>query len=364
MNPRPRHDLIDLALGRLAPEDRERLEREVRTDEALRREAEAVRRHLGRWDALPPPPPTPPALRVLGRLGEAPARRVPVLAVAGGLGLAAASLVVAFLVAGSEVRRTSPAAWLQAHRLVPGAGVGVETSRDGTPLALVADAPARVDLGPRGTAVLDQDARLAPGPGPDDLHLSGRAWFDVSVPLAVVTDLGTARVLGTRFEVDAPPAGALVVRVEEGQVGVGDVVVPAGRQVAGGAVGPLDAEVGAWWRRPRLALEGPSEARRGEPLPLVLVLTNPTRLPQEIGLGDGVRAGLWVSIEPPSGGGIDRAVPETDALGAPLAPGETRRVEVRLPEAFGEAGRHRLSAMYRPSDGPPLLSAPLVLEVR
>jgi hypothetical protein len=345
--PRPRpSQLIDLALGRLDPATRDRVEAAVRADPDLGRTVQAIRRNLEGWDRLPAPPPPPAFAAIASRLeGRAPwprAARAHRRLLAGAVAVAA-TLVLAILLAGPD---RPP------------------------PRRLVAEVPERFVLDPRVEAVLEGELAAH---GPERVSLArGRAWFRVGPgPFRVDTPHGPVEVLGTTFEVDV--RGGLRVAVAEGLVTTHGQRVGPGRRFAPGEPAPLPLEepVGAWFERPRLHLEGPDLVRAGEPVELRFVLENPTRLQQAVGGPDGVQAALWISVEGPAGGVRDLAVADGDGFGGGggalvLAPGERRAHAVRLAgaQAFGEAGLHRCRAMYRPSDGSAVVSEPLVVEVR
>jgi hypothetical protein len=372
------HDLIALALGRLDPPARERVERALALDAALRREHAAIVTHLACYEDLPATATPPPFASVRSRLERAPARPRPSWRPAWGVAAVAAAVMLALVVGrlrdGDDAMVPLAGSSVGPGARVERAGRPVDTSTLWAGDRVRAERVAAVRLSPRTDCVLDAGTALDVVGAERVAMTAGRAFFtvepaDASAPVALVvrTPHGDVVVRGTAFEVSVH--GGLDVVVERGRVEVVGVPVEAGARWRDGLVAPHDGAVGDWYRRPTLAVG--VEGQVGGALALVVTLTNPTAVPLTVPDGDGVRSTLWLRVEGPDGEVVEVPVAPGDWSGAQAVPDGWRlgsdgtgRRRIVLAEPFRPAGVYRLRAMYRPLTGGPVVSPAVEVEVR
>ena len=395
-----RGDLVALAAGALDEAEASAVRAAVSASPALMAELDAIRRHLRRYDALPPAPPPPPADSLLARLDGPRRGPAPRLAAAWQPRFAAAALLllaVGFLAWQALDTAPSPnlgpvVAWQGTWRPPNEGGSRVATGTDvsqvrvswpGRPprhARLVASHGTAIRLGDAGHLQLEQ----------------GRLWVESppspsAVPLVVHTPAGEVRVVGTRFELDLDEAAALRVRVDRGVVEVRPVEGPAVRVEAGQVWSPAGLEAAdtglpAWHPRASIvlraarwtadgALEVDAELHGDEGADVDLPL-----------LGGGTSAPAWIEwID--ADGEVDRSLPllpahvtseeglDTPSGGSPdlvarwlggqpdrLPVGASRRFTLRFTGPLPSGSAYRLRALFRPSGAAPWLTRAIDVE--
>ncbi|MDJ0975497.1 MAG: FecR family protein [Planctomycetota bacterium] len=396
-------DLVARATGALADDERDRVDRALAGDPALRDQFEAIAAHMLLYDAFPDAPEPPPFEQVAQALHGAPQqsvsrrdlpraaprrRRAPLAWTAA----AAAILLAAILVWRSE-RDAEPV------RVEATAGAGIEVLHEGAPFARVAAGetmglrlpsgallrsrkPAEVILEGRVVVVLDGDSPLrVEAPGHVRLT-AGRAHFQVGPgPFRVDTPYGPVEVLGTRFEVDLR-YGALSVHVEEGVVMAQAQRLETGaRLLADGSLEQAAGPAGTWFQEPLIELtrvQGGAVAP-GQVLELQVDVVNPNHLRLSAPGPASDRTGLYAVIQRlgPDGRwqGLEQPLALTEANilsgesvvrpGQPviLGGGERRSVTLQLLSPFADPGTYRVRVGYHPEGRSPIVSAALEIEV-
>lgn len=338
-----RDDLVLLALGRLAPREREALTARLKQDPELAREAARIAAHLALYDRLPAPPEPAPVHRLSPRLGPQERRAFPWAWVLGG---AAVVLVAASVLFPREIgddRRGAPP-WR--------AVVAQERS--------LADGRVRV--------VLDAGGELASFDGSRARLARGRAWFEVRPgAFRVETPHGDVLVEGTAFEVDV--TSDLRVEVLEGRVRVGERVLEAGEGLLAAERYRLASPPARFARLADFGLSGAAVTPRG--ITLGVEFDNRAGFTRDVAGPEAAATGLLLAFEGPQGARHSQGVDVLAAAGGRLppagrlrlAPGERLEIPVQVPLPPGPAGSWRLTALYRPQGEAPLTSAPLSLEI-
>lgn len=419
MNRRVTHaDLVARASGALEGAERDRVDRALATQPALREQFEAVAAHLLIYDEIGEAPPPPPIDGILARIdaaGDADGRvstrdlpqavttsrrwtssRAATAAFAATLLVALGAIAVALLTSGTRAPST-PVNPSELARL----GSGIEVLRAGVPIqrvpagttrtvaleagdVLQSERAAELHLADRAHVILAGESPLAIVDG-TTVHLTaGRAIFQIepgATRFLVTTPHGDVAVLGTRFEVDLR-YGALAVHVEEGVVSTGALRLEAGSRLdAEGEISAAEGPAGAWVAEPALELarSGPIEQRVDQPLELRVELSNPHHVGIHAPGPAADRNPLYVVVQRLGADGTWRGneqpwtVTEENILsgesvvrpGEPviLGGGERRALTLRLLSPFRDPGTYRVRVGYHPSERRPVVSAPLEIEV-
>lgn len=394
-----RADLVALALGALGEAEASAVRAAVSASPTLMADLDAIRGHLGRYDALPPAPPPPPIDNLLAALDGPRRAPAPRLTPTWHPRFAAAALLLCAL--GflawrawdpSPPREAGPVASWQGSWVPAGVGDGmsaatevsqVHVSWPGSPARharLVAAHGAALRLGDAGLVSLER----------------GRLWVESppapsAVPLVVRTPAGDVRVVGTRFELDLDGAKTLRVRVDRGVVEVQPPGAPAVRVESGRAWSPAGletAEVGlpAWHPRASIVLRAARWMADG-------ALEVDAELHGAVGadvdlplLGGGTTAPAWIEwID--ADGEVDRSLPllpahvtSEEGLDAPsaaspelvarwlggqpdvLPAGIAKRFTLRFAGPLPSGSAYRLRALFRPSGAAPWLTRAIDVE--